>query len=487
MKRQTKGETVEVKLQTLGAMVARINLANRMGLQSYGGDRNLTQALGYLDTIVYEDYLARYCRQDIAKAIIDRPVKATWQGELKLIESKYDTKTPFEKAWVALNTKLGLKSKFSRVDRLAGIGRYGVLFLGLGDTAKVENFANPVTSKSNVLKYVMPFGEGSAKISKWEDDPNNPRYGLPVQYDITISDATNGNRNTIMVHYTRIVHIVNDPLESEIEGAPCLEDVFNRLMDLEKIVGGDAEMFWRNARPGYQGKLDKDFKLTTAVKEDLINQIDEYEHNLRRILLNEGITYDALTQAIADPKNHVDIQIAMISAVKGIPKRILMGSERGELASSQDADEWKTYVQNRREDHAEPHIINPFTNRCIELGILPKPSTGKYMVDWSDLFAMSEKERVEVGKGRAVATRDYIMNPMAEMIVPPRAFRKFYLGFSDVQNDAIEKLVETEMKEEQLSQLENPDDSADTTQENKTQQTDKTEKPQSKTVVRKTK
>src|SRR5512139_2845083 len=108
------------KIQALtGSIVARANLAAYLGLQ-YGGDRDIYQALGYKTILVYKDFEARYVRQDIAKAIIDRPVKATWQGELDLIESEEAEKTPFEKAWYALNRKLKLRSLLARVDRLTG-------------------------------------------------------------------------------------------------------------------------------------------------------------------------------------------------------------------------------------------------------------------------------------------------------------------------------------------------------------------------------
>ena len=95
------------QLQTLSALVSRAALAARLGSQTYGGDRDIYQALGYMTNILFEDYFVRYCRQDIAKAIIDRPVKATWQGALELIETNDKKETAFEKAWRDLNDKLG--------------------------------------------------------------------------------------------------------------------------------------------------------------------------------------------------------------------------------------------------------------------------------------------------------------------------------------------------------------------------------------------
>jgi len=449
------------KLHTFAsALVGRANLAARMGTQSYGGDRDIYQALGYINTLGYKDYEARYRRQDIAKAIIDRPAKATWQGPLLLQESSKAEETLLEKEWKKLDNTLGLKTRFQRVDRLSGIGGFGVLLLGLDDVKSQEDFQKPVALGKRKLMYVKPFGEGSARIDAFESDTTNPRFGMPLMYQIETTDSisgTNGNAVatatviTAKVHYTRVIHIIDDILENEVVGSPKLEVVFNRLMDLEKVAGGDAEMFWRSARPGFQGKVDPDFQMTQATKDDLKDQIDEYEHNLRRMLVNEGVTYEALTQDVADPTNHVDIQLQLISAVTGIPKRILTGTERGELSSAQDASEWRSYVEGRRLDHAEPHIVRPFVNRCIELGILPKPVMEEYEVIWSDLYAMSEAERVKIGMDRSTALKNYVSSPMAEAVISPEGFRDLFLGLTDNQIEILKQTDLSEIEKEELS------------------------------------
>jgi uncharacterized protein len=453
----------EQVLQTMSTMVSRMALSGSLG-QTYGGARDLYQALGYPTEIRYDDYVARYFRQDIARAIIDRPVKATWQGKLELVESDKES-TPFEEAWDDLNDQFGLQSIFSRLDRLTSLGKYGILLLGLDDVRNNEDFRKPAQGRRKLV-YLMPFGEGSALINTYENNPTNARYGKPLTYSITVQQTEGGNSSIIEVHHSRIVHVVNNPLESEVESAPVLEAVYNRLIDLEKLVGGDAEMFWRGARPGYSGSVDKEFQVTPQTKQDLKDQIDEYEHNLRRILVNEGIDLKALDQQISDPLNHVDIQIQMISADTGIPKRILTGSERGELSSAQDSSEWKTYVRIRRQEHAEPQIIRKFVSTCISFSILPKPSTNKYSISWEDLFALSEADRVKIGQGRAEALKNYTASPMAEIIFPPEAFVEFCMGLTSDQinvvrqsagsSAALEQAMIDQTQQQQQQQQQNP-------------------------------
>src|SRR5512133_3518282 len=86
----------KAQLQALeSVIVARSELASRLGQMTYGGSRDLYNALGYKLTLNYAEFWAQYKRQEIAKAIIDRPVKATWQGELELIESEDADRTVF--------------------------------------------------------------------------------------------------------------------------------------------------------------------------------------------------------------------------------------------------------------------------------------------------------------------------------------------------------------------------------------------------------
>jgi len=449
MERTKNKKTDSQILHTLASeLMGRNALALSLGM-SYGGDRDIYQALGYPLKLEFKDFAARYIRQDIAKAIIDRPVKATWQGPLELVEPDIPEDTTFEKTWEELNRTLGIKGRLSRLDRLTSIGRYGVLLLGMSDVKRQEHWATPIKDGSKLV-YLKPFGEKSAQMKTWVSNPNDPRFGKPALYTIEIADIASGSSAFVDVHYSRVIHITQDPLESEIYGTPVLESVYNRIMDLEKIVGGDAEMFWRGARPGFEGKVDPEYQMTEAMKEELKDQITEYENNLRRILVNEGVDLKALAQQIADPTTHVDAQLTMVSAVTGIPKRVLSGSERGELSSAQDSSEWKDYVQARRDDHAEPNIVRVLVDRLIELGVLPIPADG-YTVKWRDLYSLSEKAKVEVGKGRANALREYTYSPMSEAVVPPDAFLEFFLGLTKEQITLIQSMRDKVISEEELT------------------------------------
>lgn len=451
---ETKNGDVNLRLQALSQLIGRANLAAQLGTDTYGGSRDVYNALGYKKELVYKDYWARYVRQDIAKAVIDRPVKASWKGEISVIETIKDSHTQFEKKWVELYEGLKLKSVFIRADKLTGIGRYSIILLGLNDITDDTGFKTEVSKSSKNLKlvYVKPISEVNAEISQFVTNVNDARFGLPLMYTIKTTDGK--SVKSVEVHYSRIVHLVEDLGENEVFGTPRLQSVYNRLVDLEKLIGGDAEMFWRGARPGYTGEVDPDYQMSNDARIDLEAQIEEFENNLRRVLVNQGVKYNALAQQIADPINHVDVQIQMISAVTGIPKRILIGSERGELSSAQDKQEWISYVTSRREEQNEPMILRPFIDKCIEIGVLPKPAT-PYTIVWDKLFSLSDKEKVEMGQMRAEALRNYTTNGITQEIIPVEIFAEYFLAFDKTQVAEMMARIDLELiKETALSLVE---------------------------------
>lgn len=460
------------QLQVLASMVDRIKLARQLG-ESYEGKRDLYEALGYPVSLTFYDYYSRYKRQDIAKALIDRPVNTTWKGGVTLLESDDDKDTPFEQAWRELDDRIGLTQKLNRLDKLSCLGEYGALLLGFDDVTR-DTWNTPVESGERKLLYVKPLGQPNAQIKTWDTDPASPRYGQPNMYNVTLkrpgSESTTKDTKSFIVHHSRILHVSMDLLDNEVEGEPILQAVFNRLMDLEKLVGGSAEMFWRGARPGYQGKIQEDFRLDSEQEDDLMKQLDEYEHNLRRFIVAEGVDIQALTAQISDPTNHVDIQVQMISAMTGIPKRILTGSERGELASSQDQGAWKELIQARREELVEAVIIHPFVQRMVDVRVLPEYND-RYSVVWSDLFAPSEKDKVEVGRNRTQSLKDYASEPAAEMMVPFDLFAQHFLGMSAEQVELMKETREANLdniiseEEDETEPLEPPPNEEEETEE----------------------
>ena len=468
-KMPTKAEmqkNLQVYQQLLGTATSRLNYFSNLGL-SYGGDRNLYTALGYPDEIKYVDYYAKYKRQDISKAVINRPIEATWKGEQLVFEKGIEPeKDELLKKWKDLYKTLKLKQGFIRLDKLSSIGQFGVLLLGFNDVTGAEQWQKGVNpSQALKLMYVSPYSENATTIFMWDSTVTSPRYGKPLLYQIEIT-LDDGKSSMLTVHHSRIIHVAGTQLESEIYGEPELMGIYNRLMDLEKIVGGSAEMFWRGARSGYAAEVKDGYEADANLKTSLEDQMDAYSNNLTRFFVNEGVDLKNLAPQVSSPSEHVDVQISMISAAKGIPKRILMGSERGELSSAQDADAWKELVETRRQEYADVMILREFVNRMMEFKVLPLVKD--YMTEWTALTNVSDKDKAEIGKIKATALKEYAASPLAASIFPPEMFYKLILHMTDEEVEELNMHLENYLSEmeveeptaEELAQLEKDEEEA---------------------------
>ena len=429
-------------------LLSRIGLGRMVGMQ-YNNERDIYKVLGYKEDLTYIDYFSNYARQDVAKAIIDRPVQTTWKGGFNINEIDEGDDSQFVKEINLLRKRLKLDEVFRRVDRLASLGEYAALFLGFSDISEQYATDSPVVHGSE-LRYIKPVGQNNVTISKYDTDPASERYMLPLIYTVTIDEGDISSKS-MSVHYSRVIHIVEDPFESEIFGTPRLESVYNRLEDLQKLVGASAEMFWRGARPGFQSVVGDDYTLDSDTQDDLQDQMDEYENGLRRIIAIQGMELKELKSQISDPKSHVDIQLMMISAATNIPKRMLTGSESAELASSQDVGNWKDYIVSRRVEHAEPHIVRNLIDRLIELKAVPEVED--YDIIWVDLFSVSDKDRAEVGKIRAQALKEYTSNSLSSEVVGVESFFKWFLGLEKEETDKILQEMEEARESEETSEF----------------------------------
>lgn len=425
------GKDREAALQVLSEVADRMNLAGALGM-SFSGKRDLYQALGYPREIRFKDYWGRYRRQDIAKAVVNRPVRASWRKRPRVTESG-DTETPFEKAWKDLAKQHKVWSYFSRADRLARVGRYSVIFLGLDDGQGIETPA----LKASKLLYLSVFSEGNAKITKYVESTTDERYGLPEIYSLNLKAGATARATP--VHWSRVIHVAEDLLEDPVDGIPQLEAIWNRLQDIELLSGGSAEMFWRGAFPGTAFNQMPGTTIDPTKVAQFERQIEEYIHGFRRSLLLSGIDPKELAQQIADPSSHVSIQIDLISAATGIPKRILLGSERGELASGQDDDNWARQIEERQADHCEPTLLRQFIDRLVDFGVLPAPA-GEYEVQWEPIVTQGPRESAEIAQLKASALAAYASAPGATEILPEKPFYQLILGLKPEEIEEIENI-----------------------------------------------
>jgi hypothetical protein len=362
-----------------------------------------------------------------------------------------DIITPFEQAWKDFANQHRIWSAFERADRLARIGRYSILLLGFGDGRELSRPLGARMLGPDRMLYLTPYSEQYAEIRQLVSDGQSVDFGKPEIYRLDLSRGMNATRMNLPVkildvHYSRVIHIVEDAWDDEVYGMPVLQAIYNRLDDLEKVAGGSAEMFWLGALRGIVASLRDNFKLSAADKEALAEEIDEYVHGLRRWISAQGMDVTALPSTVVSPLEHVSALLDLICATVQIPKRILLGSERGELASSQDERNWAQRIMARQTTFAEPVILRPTIDRLIRHGVLPEPAN-EYQVEWPDLLAQSDQEKMVVAKDAATALATFFGPGQAGLYVKPDAFVETFMG---MPVDVMERtVVEEPLPEEE--------------------------------------
>lgn len=456
-------------------MRSRAELAATLG-KSFGGDRDLYTQLGYPKTLTFEQMNARFVRQDIAKTVVTAYPEATWKGKPTVYETEDEDETAFEKDWNNLIKAIRVFHYLTRADKVAGIGQYGVIFLGLDDpnNKTPEKMVKKGTAKR--LLYMQVLSQSNAAIGSTVKDVKNERFGKPLTYKLQLSqqsDATTtapiGVRLTkkeTTVHWTRVIHIPDGALESDVFGTPRLECVYNALQNLAMVGWSSAEMFYKGAYPGLALEGREGAELEES-SDDLDDEVEDYIHGLSRVLRLRNAEAKMLAPVVADPESHVKVQLQFISGATRIPIRILIGSERGELASSQDARNWNERVAERQQDFAEPTILKPFAERLVHAGVLSEPGEDGINVAWPPLVSLGEKEKAEITFILSQAIAKFASAPGADTILPLFFFLTEIMHFdvalvtSIIEHMSAEQEEETDEEEAARKQKEQEEEEAE--------------------------
>ena len=387
----------EEQIKVMSALVDRMNFSGRLGT-SHNGNRDYYDVLGYpgQDSLTFNDYWKLYDRNPIAGNIVKKPVFYSWKNNPSIAEdSDEDNDTAFEEDIKTIRKNTKLFHYMKRADKISGIGQFGILVIGTNQGRLNEPLEdNQLNSPEDIL-YVKPYHQGSVDIKEYYDDETNPKFGEPKFYKVEIEFPDTGQTQTKDVHESRVIHIAENKDESDVIGRPRLKRAYNNLIDLLKVVGGGAETFWLNARNPKQFQPKEDYEFGPGEKEEVQEEIEKFYHELTRWIKTQGIEINELSNDIADPSSSFETITKMLAAAANMPIRILIGNEAGELASSQDERNWLSYIENRRETHVNPEIIEPFVDWAVDKGAVSGPKES-YEINWPNLFQLSAAEKAEV-------------------------------------------------------------------------------------------
>lgn len=488
----TRMDTVETLLNadsplTPGIRGAGVESWRRALGQQYGGDRQLFDVLGYQTTLKEQNYIAKYERgPGIARGIIDKPVHDCWKGEIQIHEAEDQDadETEFEKEVRKFiqgeYTRMPPVARFRAADRWARLLEYSLVLVGVNDAEAEQEegsrgLEDPVDANSieslDDLNFLAVYKQTQVdwESTTLDEDPTSPRYRLPESYSIDITEDDNRD-----VHHSRIIHIVEEPDEDELRSSPLYKPIFNRLDDLQKLLGGSAEMFWRAAWPGLVLKPPTDSDGVPMRFEDsgdsVAEQIGEYRNNLNRLHRITG-ELEKLDTDVASPEDQIGVQIEDISAHVDIPMSVIRGNETGERATEQDKAMYHEFISGRRSEHCEEQFWRKIFDRFHEWGILPSTESGdeetnSWEVEWAPQEEQTEADKADVAQKWATAIKEMSGGNPNELASPGERRKKMGMdaeygseapNAADPEELAVENLDVPEEEDTPENMPENPE------------------------------
>lgn len=381
---------------------------------SKNGARDINKVYGYNVNPDFENFYWMYRRFGIATRVVNSVARSCWRDGITILR---DEQIVLEDEIKILNKKGKMTRAMEQADILNRIGNFSVLFVGVPDgldPSEPLGTANP-----NFLSdvYFKAYAEDGIQITAWETDVASPRYGEPLLYQLQVQNRGDSNEivltNPIIVHWSRVVHLAEGSLDSNVEGLSSLECILNTLEDMVKTSGGGAEAYYRNARNRFSMETDPAFaaSFSDADKIKLEDEALKFQNEWQDFIRAGGIQIKSLNVPFHDPEETFRVLVLIVSGATGIPVRILLGEGAGQLAGNEDKDSYNQLVQDRRD-----LWCSEWMNRVFEM--LASAGMFNYLEDdeisWTVPEAVSPKEKSLIASANAAA-----LNQMSSALSTP--------------------------------------------------------------------
>lgn len=406
----------------------RMAIASMLGESGYD-DREIYETFDWPADPSDELFYSIYRRNPFAAPVVDRPPFTTWRDPPEIVDAgsdDADDDTEFETALERADRELDLWSYAERIDRLAGIGRFGVVVFVTDDIDGPDALAEPledgaITNGLDDVSQIKVFSEVSVDAIEWGgiEQADDGRWGLPVEYSIDFSseayqdDDGESDEHVYDVHHSRTVAVpASRLLDDDFFGTPRLEGVLNPLRDIEKVLGSVAELAYRGADKGIAINFDPEAVDTSEQSfDDMEAELQDWYHDIQPWIRTTGAdTIEQLGGEIADPSGVIGENLSAIAAHTGIPKRVFEGDPAGALsAAEEDTQAYFGMIQERRESYATPHIARKLVDWLVEHGAVSEPTAedNRYAVEWEPLRVLSEGEQATLELDRAKAWKNF--------------------------------------------------------------------------------
>jgi uncharacterized protein len=388
---------------------------------------------GWPESVEFRQFFDIYTRNGIARAGIDRTILKTWQDMPFLLEKERDGSEGAVKEETNLEREIRLRfaalrlwQRLAEADRRSLVGNYAGVILRFADS---KRFAEPVARVPGGLDglvEIIPAWEGQLAVSEWDTSETSPTYGQPMmfQFNEAAVGKIGGQPRAFNVHPDRVVVWSRD---GTIHARSSLEPGYNDLMTLEKVIGAGGEGFWKNAKSAPVLEVDAEANIEAMARamgvkpeeiaDKMSAQVEGWQKGFDKLLMVQGIQAKTLGVTLPSPEHFVAVALQSFAASLSIPLKILVGTQTGERASTEDAAEWAQTNMSRRNNEVVPNIMT-LVDRLVRVGIIPERD---WHLDWSDLTESSMSEKID--RANKMADTNQKMKDGGELVFTPEEIR----------------------------------------------------------------
>ncbi|MNZ12925.1 hypothetical protein D3C78_298080 [compost metagenome] len=339
---------------------------------------------GYPGDVSFDQLYQMWRRHGIAHGIVEKMINRCWSTDPWLLEgtkSQDDRpETPWEKRMRQYAAALKLWSVFAEADRRRMIGGCSALLL------EAPGAWNEPIRRGAVVSVT----------AAWRNDLH------PAERDMVTGRVRSWNyKGKAVIHPDRLFLLGDwdDPIG-------FLEPCYNSLLNLDKVTGGAAEGFLKNAARQLAIEFDSGTNLQALAQaygkkpEELQEVFDQMARDVNTgvdaMLGLQGAKVTPLVAALPDPAAPFDVNLQMVSASTGIPAKIIVGNQTGERASSEDLREFNGLCQSRLDSLLLGDVREFFEHLARIRAIEPLPT--EWSVEGPDLTEAGTGERLTNAK-----------------------------------------------------------------------------------------
>lgn len=339
---------------------------------------------GYPTDISFDQLYQMWRRHGVAHGIVEKLIGRCWSTDPWLLEGTEAQddrpETPWEARMRRYAEGINLWAVFAEADRRRLIGGCSAILLEAPGAWNEPIRRGAVVSVKAVWRN---------ELLPADRDPVTDR----------VRSWTYKGKTTIHPDRVFLLGDWDDPIG-------FLEPCYNALLNLDKVAGGGAEGFLKNAARQLAIEFDSGTNLQTMatslgkqpaeLQEVFDGMARDVNRGLDSMLALQGAKVTPMVAAMPDAAAPFDVNLQVVASSTEMPAKIIVGNQTGERASSEDMRDFNVRCQSRVDRETLGDVRAFFLQLARVRAIEPLPA--EWTVAGPDLTEAGTAERLANAK-----------------------------------------------------------------------------------------